>query len=70
MDRCNRPGCDTYGALYYVAVNSLALPLYFGDPLPWILGWAVVLPSLLVHVVFGVSVACAVAALRRKRCEG
>lgn len=56
-----------YGALYYLAVNSLALPLYFGDALPWSLGLAVVLPSLVVHVVFGVAVACAVVALRRRR---
>jgi uncharacterized membrane protein YagU involved in acid resistance len=42
-----------YGVAYYVAVNSLALPLYFGDPTPWNLGWAVIFPSLVVHVVFG-----------------
>ena len=45
-----------YGAGYYVLVNSLALPLYFEDPLPWQLGISFVLPSLVVHVVFGVSV--------------
>lgn len=45
-----------YGAGYYVLVNSLALPLYFEDPLPWQLGVSFVLPSLVVHVVFGVSV--------------
>ena len=38
-----RLGAGTlYGALYYVAVNSLALPLYFGDTLPWLLGPATV----------------------------
>lgn len=42
-----------YGAAYYVAVNSLALPLYFNDPLPWQLGAATVLPSLIGHVIFG-----------------
>lgn len=42
-----------YGAAYYGAVNALALPLYFGDKLPWTLGVATVLPSLVIHVVFG-----------------
>ena len=45
-----------YGAIYYVAVNSLALPLYFGEPTPWQLGAGTVIPSLVVHIVFG---ACA-----------
>lgn len=44
-----------YGIAYYVAVNSLALPLAFGDPLPWQLGIATVVPSLTIHVVFGLS---------------
>lgn len=53
-----RLGAGTlYGALYYVAINSLALPLYFGDTLPWLLGPATVLPSLAVHLVFGLVVA-------------
>ncbi len=55
-----------YGAMYYVAVNSLALPLYFKDELPWNLGWSVVLPSLVVHIVFGMTVALSVKYLRRK----
>lgn len=42
-----------YGAAYYVAINSLALPVYFNDPLPWQLGAATVLPSLIGHVIFG-----------------
>lgn len=45
-----------YGALYYVLVNALALPLYFGDPTPWTLGWATVIPSLVVHVVYGAAI--------------
>lgn len=44
-----------YGAGYYVAINSLALPLAFGDPLPWQLGAATVLPSLIAHIAFGLS---------------
>ena len=42
-----------YGAAYYVAINSLALPIYFSDPLPWQLGAATVLPSLVGHIIFG-----------------
>ena len=45
-----------YGAAYYVLVNSLALPLYFGDPTPWQLGWATIYPSLIGHMVFGASI--------------
>lgn len=45
-----------YGAAYYVVVNSLALPIYFNDPLPWQLGAATVLPSLIGHVLFGVVI--------------
>lgn len=46
-----------YGALFYVVVNSLALPIAFGDPTPWRLGFAVVYPSLLIHLVYGFTVA-------------
>lgn len=61
-----------YGAAYYVMVNSLALPLYFGDPLPWQLGLPTVLPSLVVHIIYGASIGWTaryfgfVAALSRK----
>ena len=46
-----------YGASFYVAVNSLALPFAFGDPTPWRLGFAVVYPSLLIHLVYGFTIA-------------
>ncbi len=46
-----------YGAAYYVAINSLLLPLAFGDPTPWQLGISTIYPSLIVHLVFGVSIA-------------
>ena len=45
-----------YGATYYVAVNSLALPFYFGDALPWQMGPATVLPSLVGHIIYGTSI--------------
>lgn len=45
-----------YGAAYYVAVNSLALPIYFGDPTPWQIGWTTIYPSLLGHMVYGASI--------------
>ena len=45
-----------YGVAYYLLVNSLALPLVFGDPTPWRLGFAFMYPSLIVHVVYGASI--------------
>ncbi|MES2949062.1 MAG: hypothetical protein V4858_11020 [Pseudomonadota bacterium] len=48
-----------YGIAYYILINALALPIYFGDALPWSLGLATVLPSLVIHVVFGLAVAYA-----------
>lgn len=45
-----------YGLAYYVVINSLSLPLFFGDPTPWQSGLNVIYPSLLVHVVFGVCI--------------
>jgi uncharacterized membrane protein YagU involved in acid resistance len=45
-----------YGAAYYVAVNSLALPIYFGDQTPWQIGWRTVYPSLIGHIIFGLSI--------------
>jgi len=47
----------TYGAAFYVAVNSFALPFAFGDPTPWALGFGAVYPSLLIHLVYGFAVA-------------
>ncbi len=47
----------SYGAAFYVAVNSLALPFAFGDPTPWRLGFSVVVPSLFIHLVYGLTVA-------------
>lgn len=46
-----------YGLGYYVLLNSLALPLIFGDATPWALGVSVVYPSLVIHIIFGVSIA-------------
>ena len=46
-----------FGALYYISVNALALPWMFGDSFPWQMGWVYVYPSLVVHLVFGLSVA-------------
>lgn len=45
-----------YGAAYYVAVNSLALPIYFGDQTPWQIGWTTIYPSLIGHIIFGMSI--------------
>ncbi len=46
----------SYGAAYYGLVNSLALPLYFGDLTPWQLGWSTIYPSLIGHMVYGASI--------------
>lgn len=46
-----------YGAGFYVAVNSLALPLAFGDSTPWRLGFTVVYPSFVIHLAYGFAVA-------------
>jgi uncharacterized membrane protein YagU involved in acid resistance len=48
-----------YGAGFYVVMNSWALPLAFGDPTPWQLGFEVVYPSLFIHLVYGVVIALA-----------
>lgn len=45
-----------YGIVYYVLVNSLGLPIFFGDDLPWSLGVWTVIPSLVTHIVFGFAV--------------
>ncbi|MBI3884818.1 MAG: hypothetical protein HY302_03700 [Opitutae bacterium] len=44
-----------YGLSFYLGANSLALPLFFGDPLPWLGGVRLVGPSLLIHLVYGIS---------------
>ena len=48
-----------YGIAFYCGVNSLFLPLAFGDPTPWSLGLGTVYPSLVLHLVFGITVALA-----------
>jgi uncharacterized membrane protein YagU involved in acid resistance len=55
-----------YGAGFYVVVNSLALPLVFGDPTPWRLGFTVVYPSLFIHLVYGLAVALVARPLGRR----
>ena len=42
-----------YGAAMYALLNAWALPLAFGDPAPWRLGFDVAYPSLVVHLVYG-----------------
>jgi hypothetical protein len=45
-----------YGAGFYAVANSWALPLLFGDPTPWELGFETVYPSLAVHLVYGLVI--------------
>ncbi len=47
---------SAYGIAYYLIVNSLALPMLFGEPTPWQLGFNFIYPSLSVHIVFGASI--------------
>lgn len=46
-----------YGAGFYLIVNALALPWAFGDQPLWQLAAGTWLPSLVVHMVYGVAVA-------------
>lgn len=48
-----------YGVGYWLAVNTLALPWYFAQPNPWGQGPGALLPSLFVHLVYGVATALA-----------
>ena len=45
-----------YGMGYYLVINSLALPLLFGDLTPWQLGFSYIYPSLIGHILFGASI--------------
>lgn len=45
-----------YGTGYYAVLNAWLLPRAFDDALPWSLGFATVLPSLVVHLVFGLCI--------------
>jgi uncharacterized membrane protein YagU involved in acid resistance len=58
-----------YGALAWLLVNSLALPVVFGQPTPWQLGVSAIWPSLLVHVVYGLVLALVVSRDQRKYAE-
>ena len=44
-----------YGAAMYLLLNAWALPVAFGDPTPWQLGFDTVYPSLVVHLVYGTA---------------
>ncbi len=46
-----------YGGSAWLVVNSLALPVIFGQPTPWQIGPSAIWGSLLVHLVFGLVVA-------------
>lgn len=47
-----------YGIVFYVLINSLLLPLAFGDLTPWQLSFTnAILPSLLVHIVYAATIA-------------
>ena len=56
-----------YGAVIWLVVNSLALPLAFGRPTPWQLGWPAIWPSLAVHLAYGVAASAAAVQVDRWR---
>lgn len=56
-----------YGAAIWLVVNSLALPLAFGRPTPWQLGWSAIWPSLAVHLAYGVAASAAAVRVDRWR---
>ena len=45
-----------YGVAYYVVINSLALPVLFGELTPWQLGFSFIYPSLIGHIIYGASI--------------
>ena len=45
-----------YGGAFYLLINALALPIIFRDPTPFVLGFAVIYPSLIVHLVYGATI--------------
>ena len=47
----------TYGVVSWAVLNATLLPLWFGRPTGWVLGFGAVWPSLVVHVVFGTALA-------------
>lgn len=57
----------TYGAAAWLSVNALALPIVFGRPMPWTIGWSAVWGSWLVHLAFGLAAALVGRRLARRR---
>jgi hypothetical protein len=57
----------SYGAAYWLVVNSLLLPTLYGRPFPWTEGAASVWPSLVVHLVYGTVTALGLARLPSMR---
>ena len=49
------PAGVVYGAAIWGVINSFSLPLLFGRPTPWEVGWSAIWPSLTVHVVYSVA---------------
>lgn len=56
----------TYGAAIWVVLNSLMLPVLFGRPTAWRIGWPAIWPSLTVHLVYGVATAAAALVVGRR----
>ena len=53
-----------YGTAFWLVANTVALPLLFGQPGPWSIGPSALLPSLIVHMVYGISTGLVLATAR------
>lgn len=59
VTRCRGGAGPALGAAYGVAswavLNATLLPLWYGRPTAWALGFAAVWPGLLVHLIYGIT---------------
>jgi hypothetical protein len=44
-----------YGFVYYIIINGTILPIIFGNPITYLTGLSLVIPSLIVHLVYGLG---------------
>lgn len=54
-----------YGGSSWAVLNATLLPLWFGRPTGWSLGFAAIWPSLVVHLVYGVVLAAVTSRVAR-----
>lgn len=59
-----------YGIAFWFVANTMALPVIFNQPSPWTIGPSALLPSLIVHMTYGVGTALALATAGRSTLAG